>query len=54
MKKPQNKYELIAYLIRAHWWKVLLLILVSGIVATGFTCGYKDIQVHKDPLYRSP
>ena len=54
MKQFNNKYELIAYLIRMHWWKVLLLILVSGLVATGFHCDYKDLKIHKDPIYRSP
>ena len=48
-----NKYELIAYLIKRHWWKVAIIILITGIVVTGFTCGFKDIQIQKDPIYKS-
>jgi hypothetical protein len=57
IKKPEwdnidNKYELIAYLIKRHWWKVSFILITSGIMITGFTCAWKDISIHKDPIYQ--
>lgn len=47
-----NKYELIAYLIKKHWWKVILILVTTGVMVTGFTCGWKDITIQKDPIYQ--
>jgi hypothetical protein len=46
-----NKYELIAYLIKRHWWKVVIIIITAGVMVTGFTCGWQDISIKKDPIY---
>ena len=47
-----NKWELVAYVIKKHWWKVLIILMCGGLVATGFTvtCGNKTFQ--KDALYK--
>lgn len=47
-----NKYELAGYLIKKHWWKVVIILLASGIMITGFTCNWKDISIIKDPIYQ--
>ncbi len=47
-----NKYELAGYLIKKHWWKVVIILLASGIMITGFTCNWKDISITKDPIYQ--
>jgi hypothetical protein len=46
-----NKYEFGAFIIK-HWWKVLILIVASGVVITGFKCSWKNIAVEKTPVYR--
>lgn len=46
-----NKYELVAYLIKRHWWKIVIIIITAGVMVTGFTCGWKDISIKKDPIY---
>lgn len=47
-----NKYELIAYSIKKHWWKVILTLVTTGVMVTGFTCNWKDISITKDPIYQ--
>lgn len=45
-----NSFELGAYAIR-NWWKVILILVVLGVVLTGFKvqCGKNSIE--KDPVH---
>lgn len=47
-----NKYELIAFLIKKLWWKLAIILIVAGVMITGFTCDWKDIKIQKDPIYQ--
>jgi hypothetical protein len=49
---PDNKYELVGFLIKKHWWKVVIIIFASGIMATGFKCTWKGNTIEKDALYK--
>ena len=54
MKKKDdidNKYELAAFVIK-HWWKAAILILLTGIVVTGFKCNFFGQSIEKTPIYR--
>jgi len=60
-KKPtwndiDNVYELIGFflfVLKLHWWKVVVVLFTLGIMATGFTCTYKDFHVEKTPIKAS-
>jgi len=49
-----NLYELIAYIIKKHWGKLLLIILIAGLVITGFKvqCGKNSFE--KTPIKLKP
>ena len=44
-----NKFEFGAFVIE-HWWKVILLLLVAGLMVSGFTIQCGKNSIHKDPL----
>lgn len=48
---PDNKWEFGAFLVK-NWWKAFLLILVSGLVVTGFKCNFRGNSIEKAPIYQ--
>ena len=47
-----NKYELIAFIVKKHWWKAVLILLSIGIMVTGFSFKCGENEVKKDPIYQ--
>lgn len=44
-----NKWEFGAFAIR-NWWKIIFIILVAGLVVSGFTIQCGKNTIHKDPI----
>lgn len=48
---PDNKWEMGGFLIK-HWLKVAVLIILTGIMITGFSFKCGNNEVKKDPIYQ--
>lgn len=46
-----NKFEFGAFAIQ-NWWKVAILIVLIGIMVTGFSFKCGNNEVTKDPIYQ--
>ncbi len=51
--KNKSRWDVLALFIsflRVNWWKITVLMLVSGIILCGFTVKGKNFQCEKEPL----
>ena len=47
-----NKFELAAYVIKKHWWKLVIIFLAVGIAVSGFSFNCGKNKIVKDPVYQ--
>ena len=45
-----NKWEMIYFSIKYHWWKIAIIILIGGIVKGGCAFKNKFFDYTKDPI----
>jgi len=49
--KWQSIYKITALALK-NWWKIVLILLVIGVVVSGFTLKFGDDEIVKQPIYQ--